>query len=453
MTLSEEIFNPDISSMEENKDVEGLINALEHKDFLIRKEAARSLKKVGDERAIESLIQSLKYESWKSKYTLLTTVREYSAEALGIIGDMRAVKPLILAMNEDVDDEVRWKSTWALGKIGDYSAVDELINALNSDSWTVRENAAKALGNMKVEEAVDPLIKTLEDKEWRVRKYAVIALGEIGDKKAVESLLKTLKDEDADVARKTVDALGKMGNDSFQPLMDLFNGKDWFIRSKAAEVLGNIGDRRAVQPFIDTLNYKRKDDRNRYVRGRVVEALGKIGDARAVDALISALGDETIFVRQKSEEALQRIRSLEFASEIIQFNNGSISFDYPGNWNIKTVAYDEKYEGNNSSRTIKFTIHRKTDLEEISLDELIKIWENIFEHQNIHMTLNKTLELENMETFQMNGENLKTNTMIMIVGYKQYSLFYYLHFNIKSDAPEDDLKDINLIVNSFRIIK
>ncbi len=119
-------IEPDIDYLEQEKDVEGLIKALKNEDFLIRKDAAISLKRVGDERAVEALIDALKYESWEDDYTVLIAVRENSAEALGIIGDKRAVNPLIQSLYEDTDEEVRWKAAAALGKIGDHSAVGPL---------------------------------------------------------------------------------------------------------------------------------------------------------------------------------------------------------------------------------------------------------------------------------------------------------------------------------------
>lgn len=449
--MLDEDFYPDTSSMEKNRDVDGLIKALEHKDYLIRKEAARSLKKVGDERAVEPLIRCLKYESGQSKHPLLSSVREYSAEALSAIGDIRAVNPLIQAMKEDSDEDVRWKSAWALGKIGDESAVEALIEALKSDSWMVRENAAKSLGRIGAVKSVKPLIAALDDTEWRVRKYAVIALGDIGDERAIKPLLKLLIDEDTDVRRRTIEVLGKMGDAAYQPLMDLFNGKDWYTRSKAAEVMGEIGDKRAVEPFINTLSKKRKEDRNRYVRGRVAEALGKIGDVRAVDALIDALDDNTIFVRQKAEEAIINIRSQDYSGEFIPFSDGSISFNYPFDWNLKTIVTNEKYESHNPNRSIKLTIYRKSDLEDLSFEDLINIWDEIFEYQNITTTIKNASRMGNTKSFLMVGDSLDTNNIIMIVGFKLYDIFYYLHFTIKSDISENDREDIDLIINTFRI--
>ena len=98
MDSIEQDFIPDIDELEEQKDVEGLILALKNEDYLVRKDAAIALKRIGDERAVEALIEALKYESWEDDYTVLIAVREHAAEALGTIGDKKAVKPLIRAL-------------------------------------------------------------------------------------------------------------------------------------------------------------------------------------------------------------------------------------------------------------------------------------------------------------------------------------------------------------------
>jgi HEAT repeat protein len=56
-------------------------------------------------------------------------------------------------------------------------------------------------------------------------------------------------------------------------------------RERAAYLLGDIGDRRAVEPLIAA--YARETDR--YIRLAVVLALGKLGDPRGIDTLIAAL--------------------------------------------------------------------------------------------------------------------------------------------------------------------
>jgi HEAT repeat protein len=88
-----DFFKTKVEKLEEKKDVEGLINALKDKNWLVRKDAAVALGEIGDERAVEPLIQALKDESeW---------VPEKAAFALGKIGDKRAVEPLIRALGHE----------------------------------------------------------------------------------------------------------------------------------------------------------------------------------------------------------------------------------------------------------------------------------------------------------------------------------------------------------------
>jgi HEAT repeat protein len=70
-----------------------------------------------------------------------------AAEALGRIGDVRAVEPLLIALKESITD-VRNISAEALGKIGDARAIEPLITALDDNSWNVRSAAARALVSM-----------------------------------------------------------------------------------------------------------------------------------------------------------------------------------------------------------------------------------------------------------------------------------------------------------------
>jgi HEAT repeat protein len=71
-----------------------------------------------------------------------------------------------------------------------------------------------------------------------------------------------------------------------------------------AEVLGRIGDVRAVGPLIAAL---RDENEVRHVRKAAVEALGRIGDARAVAPLAAALKDGESWQRKAASQALGRI--------------------------------------------------------------------------------------------------------------------------------------------------
>ncbi len=69
-------------------------------------------------------------------------------------------------------------------------------------------------------------------------------------------------------------------------LIRALNYKGDYERGRAAQYLGEIGDKRAIEPLINTLN--KAGGGNAYVQ-KVAAALGRLGDPRAVEPLIAAL--------------------------------------------------------------------------------------------------------------------------------------------------------------------
>jgi HEAT repeat protein len=230
-----------------------------------------------------------------------TAVRYHAAEALGLIGDVRAVEPLIATLR-DVDDDVRHSAADALGKIGG-TAVEPLLVALRDVDAEVRCRAADALGKIKDVRAVEPLIATLRDTDVGARYHAAEALGLIGNVRAVEPLIATLRDTDVGVRDTAADALGQIGDvRAVEPLIATLRDTDFGVRSTAAAALGQIGDVRAVEPLIAALH-----DANHWVRYLAADALGQIGDVRAIDPLFAVLRDADVEVLHHAAEALGRI--------------------------------------------------------------------------------------------------------------------------------------------------
>ena len=64
MGIFDGLFKPNVERLQEKKNVKGLIKALRHKDRRVRSEAAEALGEIGDKRAVEPLIQALKDEYW-----------------------------------------------------------------------------------------------------------------------------------------------------------------------------------------------------------------------------------------------------------------------------------------------------------------------------------------------------------------------------------------------------
>ena len=222
-------------------------------------------------------------------------VRQAAAKALDQIG----WKP-----GKDKDAATYWIATqnWEeCIKIGE-PAVQPLIYALKDNVDSVRREAAKALGIIGDARSVEPILPVLEDSDADIRKIAAWTLGQIGDARAVEPLIVALKDQDWEVRRSAATALGKIGNEhAVEALIDLLEMMSG-ANDVAADALAKIGAP-AVEPLIASL-------KNWKVSEVAAEMLGKIGDARAVEPLIDCLTDWTYpFDRKKPAKALIKLYS------------------------------------------------------------------------------------------------------------------------------------------------
>ena len=223
-------------------------------------------------------------------------VKKCAAKALSIIGDVRAVVPLIDAL-EDNNRDVREYAAKALGKIGDIRAVEPLIVALKDNNEFVRKYAAEALGKIGDVRAIEPLIVVLIQGDRFDRLDAVEALDNLNwepqtdYQKAIYLITKWQWQECV-----------KMGVEAVEPLIVVLKENDKYVRKNAAETLGKIGDVRAVGPLINTL-----EDNNKDVRENVLVALSRIGDVRAIEPLIDALEDNNEDIRMYAAEALGKM--------------------------------------------------------------------------------------------------------------------------------------------------
>src|SRR5207248_7234595 len=83
----------------------------------------------------------------------------------------------------------------------------------------------------------------------------------------------------------TVINLLAIGRPSVEILIEYLEDDDWLVREAAADLLGKIGDIRAVEPLMRRL----KQDRDTGVKEISLKSLGLIGDARPVDLYLDAI--------------------------------------------------------------------------------------------------------------------------------------------------------------------
>lgn len=150
---------------------ERVLYALESPAFSAHQRAlfTRMLGRTGDPRQADRLLAMLASED--------DVLRTAAAEALGWMGDRRAVAPLIVILESEDDHEaVREVAAEALGKLGDLTAVEPLIAGLNNGSEWLRRAAAVALGELGDRSAVEPLAALLRDEDTMVQDAAFEAL-------------------------------------------------------------------------------------------------------------------------------------------------------------------------------------------------------------------------------------------------------------------------------------
>jgi len=264
-----------------------LIDALQHQDLNMRQAAAEALGQLGDTWAVTSLMGAALRDPHLD-------VRRTAAKALGQLGDAQAVEHLVTAL-DDKDEDVRraairtlgyiWKlkevidlgdedagvrrrATEALGRLGDGRAVRPLIAALRDRDKEVRRAVTKSL--KWFDEAIPSLTTALGNDNRDIRQVAAEALGQLGNARAVEPLVAALQEElDWGMRRAVIRALGLIWG--LKEVIDL-GDEDADVRCRAAEALGRLGDERAVEPLIAS-----RQDPDTKVRKEAIRALKRIG--------------------------------------------------------------------------------------------------------------------------------------------------------------------------------
>ncbi len=124
-----------------------------------------------------------------------------------------------------------------------------------------------------------PLSKTLIDlriKELEIEEKArvISELKSRGDEASIKELVEKLADDSWHLRELAGRALSEIGRDVEQHVMAIVSGSLWYTRACAAEILGNVKSRAAIDCLIDLL-----EDRNSTVRESASKALLRICNA------------------------------------------------------------------------------------------------------------------------------------------------------------------------------
>lgn len=271
-------------------------------------------------------------------------VRAAVAEALGKIKGGEATRTLI-EMVKDENTDVQIAAIKAMGGLDDEDAVPVLIPSLSDERKAIRDAAVESLrglgtkalravvqtaelgsGIAKAEAqralklicerfraALDP--QSAEGKDRLVRRDMCRYLGQLRYKLATSALIDRLSDSDPDVRAAAAEALGNIGaKAAIQPLKGRMDDKaeEAKVRLSAAVALGKMGDKGAIEFLINMLT---EADEN--LRVRAANALSEVGSP-AVNALLDALRSKEELKRWGAAKALGEMRCKEAIDELIK---------------------------------------------------------------------------------------------------------------------------------------
>ncbi len=155
------------------------------------------------ERKIIKLMSELRQDNYEQILSTLIDILLHeehewlvidAAEALGMIGDKRAIPPLLHALKSE-ERLKKWRAEWdklpAL-KDRDKEAWSQkvffLAETLAVEVSDIRSTAATSLGKLRAEQAIPELAEALNDSDGHVRDAAGKSLREIGTPQALAAL-------------------------------------------------------------------------------------------------------------------------------------------------------------------------------------------------------------------------------------------------------------------------
>ncbi|MEE8041795.1 MAG: HEAT repeat domain-containing protein [Pseudomonadales bacterium] len=276
-----------------------LVEVFESGSPPLKMEAAGMLARIKDPAGGTPLVSLLHDEN--------ESVRKAAAVALeqmaGVL-DIAAATALVQALQELKEGREGDIVIRLLGVIP--SAVEPLVALLKHPDETVRFTTATILEHQLDPRSADALVDVMTDpvlSEVAIR--TLKKLGAIRDR--IDAVFNDLRKVEGGAEREegrmaaVIDLLG-IGRPGVEILIEYLDDDDWVVREAAADLLGKIGDSRAVVPLMQRLRV----DKDTGVKELAVKSLGVIGDARPVDLLVEIIPIRPL--RTFAMEALAKVK-------------------------------------------------------------------------------------------------------------------------------------------------
>jgi HEAT repeat protein len=243
-----------------------------------------------DARAVDRLIEIMTDQNIRLQRRIC------AAQSLGLIGDARAVGPLIQVIEEPLGDIGSGQAAIALAEIGDLSSTEALIRLLELGLPA----AADALGLLGDPRSADALAKAAAEGEtFKLRERAVIALAEMADPRTVDLLATLLIDAEKQGSLSPLESVVSdcsLRARSFLARQIESRGLKGMAADATKDALSRlqpvVSERRPHRPFEELLaDLANANDEQ---RRRVCIELATHPDPRSVDALLGFDKEDTL---------------------------------------------------------------------------------------------------------------------------------------------------------------
>jgi HEAT repeat protein len=189
------------------------------------------------------------------------------------------------------------------------TAVVPLCEMMKHPDPDAQRAAAAMLDHLLDPRSVDAFIDAMAQPA--VREIAASTLKKLGAiRERIDEAMNALRDvegasEREEARMSTVINLLGIGRPSVEILIEYLEDDDWLVREAAADLLGKIGDVRAVEPLMKRLAV----DQDTGVKELAIKALGLIGDARPTQLYLEAIPVRPL--RVYAMEALAKVKDVE----------------------------------------------------------------------------------------------------------------------------------------------
>jgi len=227
--------------------------------------------------------------------------------ALGQVGDERAIDELIEVLGDDDPHVAQAASEAVLMRDLDL-AVDELADALSSPNRRIAETAAATLVRVG-EDSLEALVGQLGCLDAQARRLSVECLGAVGTSNLVPLLLPLLEsDPDPQVRTAVAEAIARTGSERASGELRRLaqNDPDWFVRGRAYTLQAEVNAPGAAEFLIAGLaalqpEGDRGSDRNDAV-DVITEGTRRVRAAIIVGLRLLGLGDDEVAAAIRSAE-------------------------------------------------------------------------------------------------------------------------------------------------------